>query len=161
MTFRALRLAFVVLVLVLLHYTVRPLLNWHAAIDFMVIALLLVAVRVRPGTAALVGFALGLVADAQSLRAFGASALAMSLIGYGAAWLKAVFFADNIVLNAGFFFAGKLLYDFVYLLSERRLGGGDLALEFLIWSPLRALLTAAVGLVVLAILRPVLRGAET
>ena len=161
MTLRPLRLAFVLIVLVLLHYTVRPLLDWHASIDFLMIALLLIAVRVRPGTAAVLGFALGLVADALVMRSFGASALAMALIGYGAAWLKAVFFADNLILNAGFFFAGKLLYDVIYLISERRLGGGELALELAVWSPLRALLTAATGLIVLAVMRPVLRGAET
>ena len=157
---RTLRLSAVILILLVLHFTVRPLLDWHASIDFLVIALLLVSVRVRPGTAAVIGFGLGLVADALVLQAFGASALAMSLIGYAAAWLKAVFFADNVVLNTGFFFVGKLVYDVLYLVSERRLGGGELALELLVWSPLRALLTAGAGLLVLSVLRPVLRGAE-
>jgi len=41
-------LAFVILVL--LHYTLRPVLGWHASPDFLLIALLLVAIRIRPGT---------------------------------------------------------------------------------------------------------------
>ena len=40
-------------VLVFLHYTLRPLLAWRASPDFLIIALLLAAVRVRPGVAAM------------------------------------------------------------------------------------------------------------
>ena len=50
-------------VLVLLHYTLRPLLGWRVGPDFLVIALLLVAIRVRPGTAAVLGLVMGIVAD--------------------------------------------------------------------------------------------------
>ena len=52
--------------LIALHFSVRPLLASRAAVDFLVIALLLAAVRVRPGAAAVIGFALGIVVD--SLR---------------------------------------------------------------------------------------------
>jgi len=98
-------LAFVVLIV--LHYTVRPLLGWRAAPDFLVIALLVVSIRVRPGTAAVVGLCVGLISDALDLQAFGAGALAMCVVGFAASWLKAVFFADDIILNALFLFAGK------------------------------------------------------
>ena len=64
--------AFVFLLLVGLQYTLRPVLAWRAPIDFLVIALLLVAVRARPGVAAMVGFALGLLADSLTPGAFGA-----------------------------------------------------------------------------------------
>jgi hypothetical protein len=50
-------------VLVLLHYTLRPLLAWRASPDFLIIALLLAAVRVRPGVAAIIGFIVGLASD--------------------------------------------------------------------------------------------------
>ena len=43
-------------ILIFLHYTLRPLLSWRAAPDFLIIALLLASVRVRPGVAALFGF---------------------------------------------------------------------------------------------------------
>jgi hypothetical protein len=36
-------------VLVALHFTLRPLLDWRAGVDFLVIGVLMVAVRVRPG----------------------------------------------------------------------------------------------------------------
>jgi rod shape-determining protein MreD len=158
---RALKVAISFVILVLLQYTLRPLLAWRAGPDFLIIALLLVAVRVRPGVAALVGLALGLMADSLMLSAFGSSALAMCAIGFAAAWLKAVFFADNLVLNGLFFFLGKLTFDIVYLFTERRLGGTELITEVLVWSPLRAAVTAAAGLVMLALLRPLLQQADT
>jgi rod shape-determining protein MreD len=158
---RALKVAIAFVILVLLHYTLRPLLAWRAGPDFLIIALLLVAVRVRPGFAAVVGLALGLMADSLVLSAFGSSALAMCAIGFGAAWLKAVFFADNLVLNGLFFFLGKLTFDIVYLFTERRIGGTELITELLVWSPLRAAVTAAFGLVMLALLRPLLQQADT
>ncbi|HET7564379.1 MAG TPA: rod shape-determining protein MreD, partial [Gemmatimonadaceae bacterium] len=88
------------LILVVLHFTLRPLLGWRASPDFLVIALLLVAIRVRPGVAALVGFSIGLVSDSMALTAFGMGALAMALVGFVASWIKAVFFADDLMLNA-------------------------------------------------------------
>ena len=47
-------------------------------------ALLLIAIRVRPGTAAVVGLIMGIVADALEPHAFGAGALGMSIVGFGA-----------------------------------------------------------------------------
>src|SRR5215467_14709360 len=46
-------------ILIVLHYTLRPLLAWRASIDFLVIALLIGSVRLRPGAAAMYGFFLG------------------------------------------------------------------------------------------------------
>jgi rod shape-determining protein MreD len=128
--------------LVLLHYTVRPLLGWRTPVDFLVIAVLLSAVRVRPGAAALIGFLTGLVADSLTPSAFGAGALAMTAVGATASWLKAVFFADNVVLHGFFFFVGKWAYDIVYVTAERRMHGVELATQLLLWSPLSAALTA-------------------
>ena len=54
-------------ILIMLHYTVRPLLGWRAPIDFMLIAALFGAVRMRPGVAAMYGLFLGLISDALGL----------------------------------------------------------------------------------------------
>jgi rod shape-determining protein MreD len=148
-------------VLVLLHFTLRPLLGWRVGPDFLVIALLLVAIRVRPGTAAVLGLAMGIVADSIELHAFGAGALAMCCVGFAASWLKAVFFADDMFLNAFFFFAGKWAFDIIFLLAERRVGGGELLRELLVWSPITAVVTALWGLLTLLILRPILRPSRT
>lgn len=143
-----------VALLVLLHYTVRPMLAWRVQVDFLVVALLLIAVRARPAVAAFVGFALGVVTDALTPGAFGAGALAMTLVGFASSWLKAAFFTENLLLNAAFVFAGKWAFDLVYLVVERRLGGTDLLVQLVWWSPLAALLTAAVGAAVLVASRP-------
>ena len=146
----------VFLLLVALHYTLRPVLAWRASIDFLVIALLLVAVRARPGSAAVAGFALGLLSDSLTPEAFGAGALAMTAVGFGASWLKAAFFADNIALNGVFIFAGKWAFDVIFLLAEHRLQGTDLLVQLLLWSPIAAAATAVMGLIVLLTVRPVL-----
>lgn len=140
-------------ILVALHYTARPLLGWRVNVDFLVIAVLLMSVRMRPGAAALLGFGTGLVADSLSPTVFGAGAMAMSVIGFGASWLKAVFFADNVLLHASFFFAGKWVHDFVYLIAERRSGFVELLAQLFIWTPLSAALTAVVGVFIILVFR--------
>jgi rod shape-determining protein MreD len=152
---RGLTLAVVFVGLVLLHFTVRPLLGWRAAIDFLAIALLLVAVRVRPGGAALVGLACGLVIDALAPASFGAGAVAMASTGFAASWLKAAFFADNLPLNGVFVFAGKWGFDVIYLLLAGRLAGGDLWWQLGVWSPLAGAATALTAIAVMVLLRPV------
>jgi len=148
--------ALVFAALVALQYTLRPVLAWRTPIDFLVIALLLVAVRARPGVAALVGFSLGLLADSLTPGAFGAGALSMTVVGFAASWLKAAFFADNLALNAIFVFLGKWVFDLIFLVAERRLQGVDLLVQAILWSPLSAAVTAVTGLVVLLAVRPVL-----
>jgi rod shape-determining protein MreD len=147
--------------LVLLQYTVRPLLAWHAPIDFLVIALLYGAVRMRAGWAALFGFAIGLASDSLLLDAFGASALAMTVIGFSASWLKAVFFADNLALSAFFLFLGKWLFDLIFLAAQHRMGVGAILGQLLSWSLLSAAATAAAGVVLITVLRPLVEGRAT
>jgi rod shape-determining protein MreD len=152
----AVRAIITFLIFVVLHYTLRPLLGWRAPMDFLVLALLLGAVRVRPGTAAVLGFIIGLVSDSLAPEALGAGAMAMTVVGFGAAYLKAVFFADNIVLNAFFFFLGKWVFDIIYFLGEQRVHGVELVQQLLLWSPLSAAVTAAAGVLLLFIMRPLL-----
>lgn len=147
-------------VLLVLHYTLRPLLGWRAPIDFLVIAALLAAVRVRPGTAALLGFGLGIASDSINPSGFGAGALAMTGVSFLASWLKAIFFADNLALNGFFFFVGKWLFDIIQVVTEQRLTGADMATQLLLWSPLSAANTAAAGVVLLIMLRPVLESSR-
>jgi len=145
--------------LILLDFSLRPLLGWRAEIDFRVIALLLVAVRIRPGSAAVVGCLMGLVADALTPHAFGAGALAMSAVGYLASWLKAVFFADNLALNGFFFFAGRWTFAIIYVIAARQARGVELVQQLLVWAPLSAAVTAAAGVVLLVLMRPLLEPA--
>jgi rod shape-determining protein MreD len=150
------RTALVCLVLIVLHYTLRPLLSMRAAIDFLLIALIFGAVRMRPGAAAVFGFLLGLAADSLVLSAFGAGALAATIVAFAASWLKAVFFADNLALNGFFLFVGKWTFDLVYVLMEHRMTGTELLMQIMVWSPLAAAVTAIAGVLAVAVLRPVL-----
>lgn len=147
-------------VLVLLHYTLRPLLGWRAPMDFLVLALLLASIRVRPAVAALIGLLVGLVADSLTPESLGAAAIAMTVVGYLASWLKAVFFADNLALNAFFFFVGKWAFDLIYFVVEQRLGGIELVQQLLLWSPLSAAATAVAGILLLLVMRPMLEPAR-
>ena len=126
MSTRSIAIAIIVALMVALHFTLRPILDWRAGIDFLTIAVLVVAV------------------------------LAMTVVGFAASRLKAAFFSDNVMLNAVFVFVGKVAYDLIFLVAERRLGGGALAVQLLLWTPLAALLTALVGLLVMSVVRPTL-----
>src|SRR3954454_1920611 len=138
------------LILVLLHYTLRPLLGWRAPMDFLLLALLLSAIRVRPAAAAIIGLILGIVSDSLTPEALGAGAVAMTVVGYLASWLKAVFFADNLALNAFFFFLGKWIFDVIYFGVEQRLRGIDLFQQLFLWSPLSSRRNCASGYIATA-----------
>ena len=121
----------VLLALVLMHFTVRPLLGNDPVVnriapDFMLLALMFYAIRSRPGNAAIAGFAVGIVGDALSPVAFGSSALAHTVIGYLQAWGKTVFFPDNLLVTAAFLFAGSWGRNFLVLLAGGQVGGGAL-----------------------------------
>lgn len=152
----AIRTAIVVLILIVLHYTLRPLLGWRTSIDFLLIALVFGAVRVRPAGAAVYGLVIGLAADSLTFGAFGAGALAATIVGFSASYLKAVFFADNLALNGFFIFAGKWLFDLVYVLMERHMQTTEMLLQVIVWSPLSAAVTAVAGVIAITVLRPIL-----
>lgn len=147
------QMVLVMLLLVMLQFYLRPRL-WDARIspDFLLIALMLFAMRSSPGVAALAGFAVGLVADTLTPARFGAGALAHTLVAYLASWGRAVFFADNMLVNAGFVAAGLWVRDLIVLVAS----GTDhrqLLTELTLYSPLQALTTAGFALVVLITFR--------
>ncbi|MGH7620046.1 MAG: rod shape-determining protein MreD [Gemmatimonadaceae bacterium] len=152
----AARTTLVCAILIVLHYTLRPLLAWRASIDFMIVALLLGAVRMRPGAAAVYGLLLGLVTDSLAVSSFGAAALGMSLVGFGASWLKAVFFADNLALNGFFLFLAKWLFDLIVLIVGHRVHGAEIAMQIFVWSPLSAAVTAVAGVITLSLMKPLM-----
>lgn len=146
----AYRLGAVLLLLATLHFATRPWLgNPRMAPDFLLLALLVYAIRVRPGLGAVAGFAVGLLGDALTPVAFGSSAMAHTVVGYIAGWGKAVFFADNLAVNAGFFLAGSWLRDVLVLLGSGQVGGTALVWELLVWAPLAAVSTAVMGVLVM------------
>lgn len=143
----------VLLVLVLLQFYVRPRL-WgpRASPDFLFLGLMLYALRSSPGVAAVAGFVVGLASDALTPAHFGAGMMAHTVVGYVSSWARAVFFADNILVNAAFVGVGLWVRDLLMLLLS---GAGDRPLftELTVYSPLEALATAAFALLVLLTFR--------
>jgi rod shape-determining protein MreD len=147
------QLLLVMLLLLVLQFYLRPRL-WDARIspDFLLIALMLFAMRSSPGVAALAGFAVGLIADTLTPARFGAGALAHTLVGYLGSWGRSVFFADNVLVNAAFVAVGLWMRDLIVLVAS----GTDhrqLLTELTLYSPLQAVTTAGFALVVLLTFR--------
>ena len=149
-----LRLGVVLLVLLVLHFGLRPLLGDGRAVpDFLFLALLLYSIGARPGEGAVAGSLVGLLADSLSDYAFGAGIFANTVIGYLAAWGKAVFFAENLYVNAALFFVGVWVRDGLVMLLARNADGAELLWQLGYWSPLLAISTSLTGIVVLLVFR--------
>ena len=141
-------------VLVLAHFTLRGRLGGErGAPDLLLLALQFYAIGASPGGGALAGFVVGLFRDALTPASFGAGALAHTLVGYLTGWGKTVFFAENVIVNGGLFFAGTWIRNAVIVLASGALSGERLYRELLVWSPLQGLSTAAVGVLILLLFR--------
>lgn len=155
-----LRLMVAVVILVVAHFVLRPLLGDRVEIDFLVLALLLMSIRVRPGVGALLGLLMGVASDAAAPAGFGSAMLALTLVGYITSWLKAAFFAENAVLDGVVIFASAWGVILMRLfLSGRGFEAGG-AVSALVWAPLSAGATAVSGAVLFAVLRPLLKPAR-
>jgi rod shape-determining protein MreD len=147
------RLAAVLGLLVVLHFALRSRLGPNpVAPDLLLLALLLYAIRNRPGSAAVAGFLIGVLGDALVPARFGAGALAHTVVGYLAAWGRAVFFPDNLLVNGAVIAIGVWLRNAIMALASGEPATG-LVSELLLWSPLQALTTAACGALVLLLFR--------
>ena len=79
---RRYRLAAILLLLATSQFALRPWLGGKRwAPDFLLIALLIYSIRSSPGRASIAGFLVGLFADALNPVAFGAAALAHTVVG--------------------------------------------------------------------------------
>ena len=143
--------------LLMAHFAVRPLFNGRANVDFIVIAILFSAVRMRPGLAALTGFLTGLAIDALAPGSFGTAALVLTLVAFAASWLKAVFFADHVALTGLFVFAGKWLVDIAMTLLTGGASGASPVVTLVVWSPVSAAMTALSAVLLLTVFRPLYR----
>ena len=145
--------ALVLLILLVLQFYVRPRL-WDARVapDFLVIALLIIAMGSRPGMGAIAGLVLGLVADSLTPARVGAGMLAHTMVGYLASWGRAVFFAENMLVHAGMFFAGVWIRNLIVVLASGT-SGASILQEVLVTAPLQGLTTAVAGMLILYVVR--------
>lgn len=152
------RVALVLGLLTVAHFALRPWLgDPRIAPDLLFLAVLVYALRTRPGRAAVAGFLVGLLSDSLNPVAFGSAMLAYTVVGYLAAWGKAVFFADNAAVAGGLFFVGVVLRDVLVLLWGGHAAGTTAVWQLSLWTPLQALTTAVSGVIVLLLFHQSLR----
>lgn len=140
-----------IVILVILHFVLRVGLGYNQlAPDLLVVALLLSSRQLTAGWAAGVGLLFGILDGALVPSALGASALALTILGFLGSRSRDFFSEDNYFLYALYLFAGKWLFDVMLVVitgSIFREGGSYL----LVVSPLTALYAAAAGLISLAV----------
>jgi rod shape-determining protein MreD len=145
------RLWAVLAFLAVMQFAVRPRLGYsQVAPDFLLLALMLYAIRSRPGAAAVAGFLVGLAGDAVSPARVGSAALAHTLVGYLAAWGRAVFFPDNLFVNGLVIALGVWIRNAVQTLASGPSAAG-LTYPLLVYAPLQAITTALAAALVLVV----------
>ena len=107
----------VVTVLVVLHFLLHLGLGLgRGAPDLLVVALLVGARELGPAAGAGLGFSLGLLEDAFSVLAFGANALALTVLGAAGARTRDLFVGDSLSFLVSYLFVGKWMRDLLHWL---------------------------------------------
>jgi rod shape-determining protein MreD len=138
--------------LIVAHFTLHVGLGLgEAAPDLATLGLLVLAREVALTPAAGAGFVVGLLEDALSVLAFGASTVALTLVGALGARTRDLFVGDSVIFVVWYFAAGKWIRDLVQWLMT----SGELREPFvramLVDSTLASLYVAAVGVALFAI----------
>lgn len=89
----------------------------RGAPDFLTLAVLLLAREISMGRAGLAGFVFGLCEDALSVLAFGASSIAMTVIGIVGAATRDLFVGDSRAFLVSYVFIGKLARDLIHWIA--------------------------------------------
>jgi rod shape-determining protein MreD len=118
----------------------------RVAPDLLTVALLVGARRLRMGSGAALGFAFGILEDAFSVLAFGANAVAMTLVGALGARTRDLFVGDSLLFMVSYLVAGKWVRDLIFWVVAGNLRGpfGEV---MLVQAGMAALYAAAVGVV--------------
>lgn len=127
----------------------------RAAPDLLTVAVLLSARRLRGWSAAALGLALGLLADALSLFAFGANAVVLALLGFLGARSRDLFVGDSLLFAAVYLFLGKWLHDALYGLIAGVPGADGAVTRLLVQAPIAAAYAAVAGVAALLVYRMV------
>ncbi|HYJ81016.1 MAG TPA: hypothetical protein VEW03_15495 [Longimicrobiaceae bacterium] len=127
-----------IVLLVAVHFLVRVGLGLGLyAPDLLVVAVLLSSRRLRPGAAAGLGMLLGLLEGSADPVLFGASSLALAVVGYLGSRSRELLAGDDPLNLVAFLFAGTLTYQALLY--------GVLALQGTAGSPVALLLPALLG----------------
>ncbi len=141
-----------VLVLAFLNFGLGPVFDsWYFSPNLLACAVLISARELRPGTAAMVGFGLGLLEDSIAVSYFGLATLLLTLLGFLGSLTRDLFLGEEPLFMGTYLFVGTWVYEAVsYLVMG---GGGDTATYLLVQTPLDALATAAIGYLMLPLVR--------
>lgn len=127
-------------------------LGWEVP-DVLTVAVLLAARRLSAPAAAAFGLAAGILRDSLSLVAFGADAVALTLVAFAGSRSRDLFVGESLQFVGVYLFVGKWLHDVVYYLLAGPQLRGEPVIRFLVLSPLAALYAAATGVAILFIYR--------
>ncbi len=149
-------LAAMVVALVVAHFVLRVGYGLGGVVpNLLVIAVLLAAREMRPGSAAGLGLLLGLLEGSVVAATLGASALVLVVLGYLGARSREWLESDGFLPLALYLFVGKWLYDaLLFLVLEVKFQAPPVS-SLLLVSPLAALYAALVGTLVMAAYRTV------
>lgn len=114
--------------------------------DLLTLALLLAAREIGMGAGGGLGFLFGLLEDAFSWLAFGASTLAMTIIGILGSRTRDLFVGDSRLFFFVYLTAGKFLKDLIYWGAAGPSVGGPFVEAVVVQGGLGALYVAVVGL---------------
>lgn len=149
-------LAALVIVLVALHFVFRVGFGLGERFpDLLVVAVLLAARQMRAGWAAGLGLLLGYLEGSVIPFSLGASAVALTVIGYLGARAREFLSSDGPISIALYLFTGKWLYElflYVVLMLDSQPGSAS---GLLLIAPLAALYAAIAGVAALAAYRTV------
>lgn len=117
--------------------------------DLLAVGLLLLAREVRMGTAAGLGFVLGLLEDAFSLLAFGANALTGTFLGMVGARSRDLFVGESLLFLVSYLFFGTWLRAVLHWVVVGEEVRREVGLTLLMQGPVDAAYAAAVGVALL------------
>jgi rod shape-determining protein MreD len=141
---------FVLILLPVLHFFLHVGLGMgRGAPDLLAVGLLLLARELRTGTAAGVGFGLGLLEDAFSLLAFGANALTCTLLGIVGSRTRDLFVGESLVFLVSYLFLGTWLRGAIHWIVAGDEVRREAGLVLLVQGPVDAAYAAAVGVALL------------
>lgn len=134
----------------ILHFTLHVGLGVGAGgPDLLTVGLLVLARRTRVGTAAGIGFALGLMEDALSTLSFGANAMALTVIGILAPWSRELFVGESVTFLAFYLALGIWLRGVIYWLLAQDALGVEAVRALLVQAPVAAVYGSVVGTLLL------------
>ena len=146
-------LGLLVPLLVVLHFFLHVGLSMEgSAPDLLTLALLLAVRETGMGWGGAIGFFFGLLEDAFSVLAFGASSLAMVVIGILGSRTRDLFVGDSLLFSFVYLSSGKLLRDFIHWVVAGEVVRGPFLNTVLIDGGIAAVYMAAVGLFLVLIL---------